>query len=341
MSSKTTNFKRMYLVSDLAYAKQPTLPHKNTIVSATKNGAVNGITPISSAMEIENVHPRPSPALNNTISKGSVPTNTVQHLDPYHNEEINNVYETREEYLPDTRNYIHFSHDAPFRNNRVIRNIRGDGIRVAPSEIDDDDDEDHSSIDEDNDLPAISLATPVTTNRRTYEPYFSDDYESSKEEEDRDDQNRQHVVKVKTISEPVTMMTDMKKIKTGQKKTKHHALTYGPPEPNPPPTSIMHGPMHVMSKQHYKKPKKEHIKGKFKPQTTRNLLNKFKQRQKPKQVKRKNNTKNRCKICEIDFLDERTLKKHISDSHHMPMRKPKRKLEADAKQSIAKYSRIN
>ena len=200
MSSKTTNFKRMYLVSDLAYAKQPTLPHKNTIVSATKNGAVNGITPISSAMEIENVHPRPSPALNNTISKGSVPTNTVQHLDPYHNEEINNVYETREEYLPDTRNYIHFSHDAPFRNNRVIRNIRGDGIRVAPSEIDDDD-EDHSSIDEDNDLPAISLATPVTTNRRTYEPYFSDDYESSKEEEDRDDQNRQHVVKVKTISD--------------------------------------------------------------------------------------------------------------------------------------------
>ena len=192
-------------------------------------------------------------------------------------------------------------------------------------------------------MPAISLATPVKTNRRTYEPYFSDDYESSKEEDsdDRVDQNKQHVVKVKTISEPVTMMTDMRKVQTGQKKTKHHALTYGPPEPNPHPTPIMHVPMHVKSKQHYKKPKKEHIKGILKPQTTRNLLNKFKQRQKPKQVKRKNNTQNRCKICEIDFLDERTLKKHISDSHHMRMRKPKRKLEADAKQSIAKYSRID
>ena len=128
MSSKTTNFKRMYLVSDLAYAKQPTLAHKNTIVNATKNGTVNGITPISSAMEIENIHPSPSPALNNTINKSGVPKNTVQHLDPYHNEESNNVYETRGEHLPDRTNYIHFSHDAPFRNNRVIRNMRRDAI---------------------------------------------------------------------------------------------------------------------------------------------------------------------------------------------------------------------
>ena len=97
----------------------------------------------------------------------------------------------------------------------------------------------------------------------------------------------------------------------------------------------------TFSRQHYKKPKKKHVRGTLKPETTRNLLNKFKQRQKPKQVKRKSSNKNRCRICEIDFLDEKTLKKHINDSHRMGMRKPKRKLEANAKQSKAKYSRIN
>ena len=63
------------------------------------------------------------------------------------------------------------------------------------------------------------------------------------------------------------------------------------------------------------------------------------QKQKKNEVQKKNH--NRCQICQMDFIDKKSLSVHITKTHDMGRQKPsKRKLDPNAKNSIKKYSRI-
>ena len=51
--------------------------------------------------------------------------------------------------------------------------------------------------------------------------------------------------------------------------------------------------------------------------------------------------KHRCRMCQMDFKDEKALRLHIMKTHTLELRKPtKRKLGGEAKESASKQQRV-
>ena len=65
------------------------------------------------------------------------------------------------------------------------------------------------------------------------------------------------------------------------------------------------------------------------------IINRYKQR------RRKAKVKHRCRMCQMDFMDEKALRLHIMKTHTLELRKPiKRQLDSQAQKSASKQQRV-